>query len=175
MLRAVTSVCRRLLFKSSTIFKDRQLLTLVNVSIIRKNTLLCVCFLSPAVRAAAFLPLHQLLVIFSKYFSPFSAVCLCIAFWGHPHSGFLTRMLLSPFFMMTSLRKKGEIRLQYSSCSLIRPRQPLSPHPRRKREGEAESIASVGCFTVVLLISSSWWLSLICCWHHLQSACCIAL
>lgn len=77
------------------------------------------------------------------------------------------------------LSEKGEIRLQYFLLFVNQTRAastpPLSPHPQRKREGGGESIASVGCFTVVLLISSSWWLSLICCWHRLQSACCIAL
>lgn len=69
------------------------------------------------------------------------------------------------------LAKKGKIRLQYFSCSLIRRRKFSPSHPQRRGE-ERESITSPGCFAVLWLISSSWWLSLICYWHHLQSAGC---
>lgn len=45
--------------------------------------------------------------IFGKYFSQFSAVCLCTTFWGRSYLGFLTRRLLS-FSVMTSLRERRD-------------------------------------------------------------------
>lgn len=100
----------------------------------------------------AFLSLYQL-VILSKYFFPFSSVCLYIilrpVLLRIPHTNTVINIFHDDF-SQRKRRDKASIFLLFVNQTEAASNPPPSTE---KVRGGTESIPSVGCFTVVLLIS----------------------
>lgn len=128
----------------------------------------CVCFFLQQ----CFLLLFQFIIV---NISLHGRLFVCVSFFEaslNRHSSHESCYQHFSWWLLSEKRDKASIFLLFINWTEAASHSLLT---RKGREtGETESIASVGCFPVVLLISWSWWLSLIY-WHHLQSACCSAL